>query len=110
MRGGQRVGGDDDWRSERAYDYVEDLDPTELAWEFLRRNPAYQAAYKALTSRNSATDEDKSALAAHWGLRSPGRPPPLRPASADILVRPRQSRRDPADTWHQPKCAAAYER
>lgn len=31
-----------DWRSEAAYAYIEKLQPRELAWEFLRRNPNYQ--------------------------------------------------------------------
>jgi hypothetical protein len=31
-----------DWRSAAAYAYLNDLNPAELAWEFLRRNPDYQ--------------------------------------------------------------------
>ena len=31
-----------DWRDERAYDYTAALTPREWAWEFLRRNPAFQ--------------------------------------------------------------------
>ena len=29
-----------------AYDYVVDLCPSDLAWEFLRRNPAYQRDFR----------------------------------------------------------------
>ncbi|MEV8883216.1 MULTISPECIES: transcriptional regulator domain-containing protein [Mesorhizobium] len=31
-----------DWRDERSYDYTSALTPREWAWEFLRRNPAFQ--------------------------------------------------------------------
>ncbi len=31
-----------DWRDERSYDYTAGLTPREWAWEFLRRNPAFQ--------------------------------------------------------------------
>ncbi len=31
-----------DWRDERSYDYTTGLTPREWAWEFLRRNPAFQ--------------------------------------------------------------------
>lgn len=31
-----------DWRDERSYDYTSGLTPREWAWEFLRRNPAFQ--------------------------------------------------------------------
>ncbi|WP_436175734.1 transcriptional regulator domain-containing protein [Mesorhizobium sp. LjNodule214] len=30
------------WRDERSYDYTTGLTPREWAWEFLRRNPAFQ--------------------------------------------------------------------
>jgi len=37
-----------DWRQKSSYDPILDRDePTEWAWEFLRRNPAYQAAWAA---------------------------------------------------------------
>ncbi|WP_143749242.1 DUF6499 domain-containing protein [Mesorhizobium sp. WSM3882] len=31
-----------DWRDERSYDYTTGLTPRQWAWEFLRRNPAFQ--------------------------------------------------------------------
>ncbi|WP_246135848.1 transcriptional regulator domain-containing protein [Mesorhizobium intechi] len=31
-----------DWRDERSYDYTAGLTTREWAWEFLRRNPAFQ--------------------------------------------------------------------
>src|SRR5260370_22777547 len=56
-----------EWRSEAAYAYLNDLTPAELAWEFLRRNPEYQRDYRA-----SATQAElPESLIAQWGLRFP---------------------------------------
>lgn len=56
-----------DWRDASSYDYLDDLSAEELAWEFLRRNPAYRAIYNDLVE---AGDEDALDEAArHWGLR-----------------------------------------
>ena len=41
---------DESWRSETAYDYIDNLNPGDLAWEFLRRNPDYRKAYQDLVS------------------------------------------------------------
>ena len=35
---------DESWRSETAYNYIDNLNPGDLAWEFLRRNPDYRKA------------------------------------------------------------------
>ena len=58
-----------DWRSAAAYDYVNDLDPAELAWEFLRRNPDYQREYRKVLRLGG-----EEALAEQWGLRFRDRP------------------------------------
>jgi hypothetical protein len=60
------------WRSEDAYAYLNDLEPAELAWEFLRRNPEYQRDYR--TAADSTADQADQAelpesLIARWGLR-----------------------------------------
>lgn len=34
-----------DWQSDKAYNFTEDLDDKGWAWEFIRRSPAYRAAY-----------------------------------------------------------------
>jgi len=36
----------EDWRSPAAYDYAAAMEPSGLAWEFLRRNPDYRIAYE----------------------------------------------------------------
>ncbi|MEO8546517.1 MAG: DUF6499 domain-containing protein [Burkholderiaceae bacterium] len=48
------------WRAAAAYLYTLDLDGPALAWEYLRRHPAYRADW--LCKRHRAT-------AARWGLR-----------------------------------------
>lgn len=51
------------WRDETDYDYIEKLDASGLAWECLRRNPNYRAAFPDMTENEAAA----------WGLRFPGR-------------------------------------
>ncbi|MEL6997662.1 MAG: DUF6499 domain-containing protein [Pseudomonadota bacterium] len=51
------------WRDETDYDYIETLDASGLAWECLRRNPEYRAAFPGMTETEAAA----------WGLRFPCR-------------------------------------
>jgi hypothetical protein len=55
------------WRISTAYDYVNDLDAPDLAWEFLRRNPEYQQHYARL-SLEGDDDTLAAALSDKWGL------------------------------------------
>jgi hypothetical protein len=63
-----------DWRSPAAYAYVADLSPSDLAWEFLRRNPDYQRECQALQQQPESLDLAE-AFARRWGLRFRGRSP-----------------------------------
>ena len=77
-----------DWRSPSAYAYLDQLDPSGLAWEFLRRNPDYQREYRTVT-RNPARTELSETIQRRWGLRFPcrsrvaSRPRPGRLATRD---------------------------
>ncbi len=51
------------WRAGAAYLYTLDLDGSLLAWEYLRRNPAYRAQWCAARQARRAFD------ALRWGLR-----------------------------------------
>src|SRR3546814_14128414 len=42
------------WRSSSTYDYLDDLIPSDLAWEWLRRNTGYQRDYSEIEPRPSA--------------------------------------------------------
>ena len=57
-----------DWRDATNYQYLIDLTPSELAWEFLRRNPEYE---REVAMFDSADEHAATALTAHWGLRFP---------------------------------------
>ena len=65
---------DDIWRSNTAYDYVDQLTPSEIAWEFLRRNPDYQESYRQLVSSGRLSEEVAKEVAQRWGLRFRRRP------------------------------------
>src|SRR6266481_10105419 len=58
-----------EWRSETAYAYLNDLTPAELAWEFLRRNPEYQRDYRAAADATADQAELSESLITQWGLR-----------------------------------------
>ncbi|WP_432430896.1 transcriptional regulator domain-containing protein [Mesorhizobium loti] len=83
------------WRNSTAYDYVNELDPEDLAWEFLRRNAEYKQDYVNLERRGEA--RSASLFSAKWGLsfrcRSRG-PRPRRERHVDAQSRPLDA--DPA--------------
>ncbi|MGH0223157.1 transcriptional regulator domain-containing protein [Sinorhizobium meliloti] len=87
---------DDSWRSGTAYDYVDALTPSQLAWEFLRRNPEYRKAFQELVSSGRISPHDAVAFAKQWGLRFPRRAPADRDRAADLLDPPNRSGCDPA--------------
>jgi hypothetical protein len=59
---------EESWRSEAAYDYIDQLTTSELAWEFLRRNPDYRIAFQELLSSGRLSDETATSFAEQWGL------------------------------------------
>ena len=63
-----------DWRDADACAYLHDLGATAFAWEFLRRNCAYRAAYQAIAGAGHAVTEISEQVAHQWGLRFRGRP------------------------------------
>lgn len=64
---------DEDWRSEERYARLGALSPAELAWEFLRRNPDYQKAFRTWIEVGSAgTQGAEDAPWSRWGLSFPG--------------------------------------
>ncbi|GLK79025.1 transcriptional regulator domain-containing protein [Methylopila turkensis] len=76
---------DDSWRSEAAYDYIDNLTPGDLAWEFLRRNPEYRKSYQELVSIGRLTEDVAHEFAEQWGLRFRRRPSQIRACPTDIL-------------------------
>jgi hypothetical protein len=55
------------WRNAANYHFVEALPAAGCAWEFLRRNPDYQKAWRAYCLKADALSEENAA-AAVWGL------------------------------------------
>ena len=58
-----------DWKNVAEYDYFDELTPEQTAYEFLRRNEDYVAAYKAAADA-PATEHERAALAAHGAVET----------------------------------------
>ena len=59
----------DNWRFESAYNYLDELNPSDLAWEFLRRNSLYREHYAKLVTNGQLDSATARQFAEHWGLR-----------------------------------------
>lgn len=59
------------WRSEGHYGHVEKLTASGLAWEWLRRNEAYNEDFEALSAREADTTVLTEKIRQRWRLRFP---------------------------------------
>ncbi|WP_232845792.1 transcriptional regulator domain-containing protein [Aurantimonas marina] len=59
------------WRSSSTYDYLDDLIPSDLAWEWLRRNAEYQRDYAEIERRPRAATQLTNLARLRWGVRFP---------------------------------------
>ncbi|MGR9281415.1 transcriptional regulator domain-containing protein [Rhizobium johnstonii] len=71
--GGRMMPEQGKWRISTAYDYLEELDAPDLAWEFLRRNPEYKHDFEQLSDIQSVDGVLAEALSQKWGLSFRGR-------------------------------------
>ncbi len=78
-----------DWRNAKAYEGVASLMPREIAWEFLRRNPAYRADFKK--SRHMSGDAAEK-ISQRWGLR--------------FIVDPKVPANDAGVFWRHDECTS----
>lgn len=62
------------WRSSE-YDHLDTLTASDLAWEWLRRNDAYDADFEASASARQIPEPLTDLIRQRWGLRFPGRSP-----------------------------------
>ncbi|PJE37563.1 hypothetical protein CVM52_06090 [Pseudooceanicola lipolyticus] len=62
------------WRTNARYDYVENLSPSDLAWEWLRRNDSYDRDFALLLKAGDQRSTMLAKIRQRWGLRFPGRP------------------------------------
>lgn len=63
------------WRSSAEYDHLDALTASDLAWEWLRRNDAYDADFEASAADRGASHTLTDEIGRRWGLRFPRRPP-----------------------------------
>ncbi|KAB2680940.1 hypothetical protein F9K78_15135 [Brucella pseudintermedia] len=73
------------WRSSE-YDHLDKLTASDLAWEWLRRNNAYDADFEASVSARGTPEPLTERIRQRWGLRFPGRPPYTSAGSAGFLA------------------------
>lgn len=62
------------WRSSSAYDYLDDLIASDLAWEWLRRNADYQRDYDQVGQADVDRQHLTNTVRMRWGLQFPCRP------------------------------------
>ena len=72
VRGDHRMPDGAGWRSSEATDYLDDVQQSGFAWEFLRRDPLYRQDYRQMSlllqSQAPSDQEVALALAKRWGL------------------------------------------
>jgi hypothetical protein len=76
-----------DWRAADAYTYLDGLGATAFAWEFLRRNSTYRAAYRLIAGSDHPAPETSEQAARQWGLQVMA-DPDLRADRAHIMWLP----------------------
>jgi hypothetical protein len=62
------------WRSAAHYAHIEKLNASDLAWEWLRRNEAYDKDFEAYSANGSDKAALSEAIQRRWGVRFPHRP------------------------------------
>lgn len=60
-----------EWRSSASYDHVEELTASSLAWEWLRRNEAYDRDFEAVMQPDVDPTLLTDMIRQRWGLRFP---------------------------------------
>ena len=73
------------WRSSE-YDHLDGLTASDLAWEWLRRNDAYNVDFEASALAPGTREPLTERIRQRWGLRFPGRPRDASTRSAGFLA------------------------
>ena len=60
------------WRSSVEYDHLDALTASDLAWEWLRRNDAYDTDFEASLASRGDPEPLTEHIRQRWGLRFPG--------------------------------------
>ncbi|WP_297838394.1 DUF6499 domain-containing protein [uncultured Roseibium sp.] len=61
------------WGSSDEYLYAEDLTASDMAWEWLRRNEAYDRDFEILTASDDSDQALMEGIRRQWGLFHPAR-------------------------------------
>lgn len=85
------------WRSSSTYDYLDDLIPSDLAWEWLRRNAEYQHDYAEIERRPREARHLTNLARLRWGVRFPCAPQLRNDRHVCILGTGSRSQHDHAD-------------
>ncbi|MCL8489107.1 MULTISPECIES: transcriptional regulator domain-containing protein [Bradyrhizobium] len=59
------------WRSSALYLHVDELAASDIAWEWLRRNEAYDHDFDAYCRNKENSQSLTDRIRQHWGLRFP---------------------------------------
>lgn len=62
------------WRSSAAYEHITQMSASDLAWEWLRRNDAYDEDFRELSEARTGIEALTDRIRRRWGLRFPRRP------------------------------------
>ena len=74
------------WRSSADYERLDELTASDLAWEWLRRNEAYDADFEASASARGDPEPLTERIRQRWGLRFPCRSPDRPSRCAGLLA------------------------
>ncbi len=75
-----------DWRSKAAEEKLKLLERPGFAWEFLRRNSAYRAAYNRISRRDANQSQAGADIARRWGLLYRPKPATWRHRNTNLLA------------------------
>jgi len=84
------------WRTAIRYDHVDILSGSGLAWEWLRRNEAYNQDFETFSAHTKEASALTAKIRERWRLRFPGQPGPRSRRCIGLLAAGRRyQRRDP---------------
>lgn len=74
-----------EWRTSSTYDFMDEVDTDNLAWECLRRNEGYQKDFSISLAPALTDSKQIESIRTRWGLRFPRPSQPHRPGTDRIL-------------------------
>ncbi|ADZ72753.1 transcriptional regulator domain-containing protein [Polymorphum gilvum] len=94
------------WRSSSTYDFIDEIDSPDIAWEWLRRNEKYQTDYRSVVGDTSGDAPATARRINSWGLSFPHSPRPFGDRNPCVLAararhRRGRARRHPAAAFRR---------